>query len=137
MGKNPKRAMAAICAGDRRVGGATVHEITLGSAAVLEQIGSPLVSGRSVSEMAEMIPTMFAMTRPSREAMAILAAAGAEGFKAAAFDWADTLPVASGREIAQACADAARRVAGVAPQGAPDEDGGDAEKNGGTAATAG
>jgi len=129
--------MAAVCAGDRRAGGVTVHEITLGSAAVLEQIGSPLVSGRDVTGMAGMIPTMFALTRPSREAMAILAAEGPEGFKAAAFDWADTLPVAAGREIALACADAARRVAGVAPQGAPDGDGGDAEKNAGTAATAG
>jgi len=138
MSGNPKRALEALTAGGVEVDGITVRELTLGLAAVLERIGSPLVTARAKGEaltLRDMLPTMFAMTRPAAESDALLTSGGAEALQAAAVRWADDLSTETGMKLVAACAAAVSRVARVSPQGLPDEDG--PEGNGSAAGTAG
>lgn len=137
-GKNPKRALAAVTAAGEKVAGVQVRELTLGLAAVLERIGSPLVvgvpSGGSVS-LRDMLPTCYVMTRPAVESEELLA----EGFEALvreAVRWADGLSTADGAALAAACVRSAGRVRDVSPAGVPGKEGA-AEGNAKSAGTAG
>lgn len=139
MAKNPKRAVEALTAGGETVDGIRVRELTLGLAAVLERIDSPLFAGRPEGaaplQLRDMLPTIYAMTRPAAESEALLTEGGPEMLMGEAVRWADGLTTETGMRLAQACAAAARRVARVSPQGVPEKGG--AEGNGSAAGTAG
>jgi hypothetical protein len=136
--KNPKRALAAVTAAGERVHGELVREITLGTAAVLERIDSPLFTGvpegRQIS-LCDMLPTIYVMTRPAVESEELLAD-GFEALKREAVRWADGFSTRQGMDLAAACARAARRVRAAAPSGVPDKEGA-GEGNGRSAGTAG
>lgn len=138
MAKNPKRAVKALTACGERVDEVEVREITLGLAAVLELLGSPLVVKRGAESgeltLREMLPTIFAMTRSAAETERLLAEGGFEAVMDAAVAWADDLSTATGMKLAKACARMAVKVADVSPQG--DMEGG-AEGNADVAETAG
>lgn len=130
----PDRSMDAIIAAGKMVAGVQVREITLGLAAVLERIGSPLVRRMQDDEevtLRTLLPTMYVMTRPAVESELLLAE-GAGALEAAAIEWGDGFTTDEGREIAQACAAAAKRLARTMPNG----DGG-AEGNAQSPETAG
>jgi hypothetical protein len=120
MAKTPRRALAAVTAAGEEVGGVRVRELTLGLAAVLERIGSPLVCPRpegSRPTLGGMVPTLYVMTRPAAESEELLAD-GCEALEREAVRWADGLSTAHGLALAAACARSAERAARVAPQGA-------------------
>jgi hypothetical protein len=136
MAKNPKRALEAVLGGGENVRGVTVREITLGLSAILEAIDSPLVTGKKPDTLGEMLPTIFAMTRPAAESQRLLTAGGPAALAAAAVEWADALDTRHGMELAAACGRALRRVTRVSPQGVPEKEGAQAG-NGSAAGTAG
>ena len=139
MPKNPKRALAAVPAAGEQVDGIMVREITLGLAAVLERIESPLVVGRKAGgemRLGDMLPTVYVMTRPAVESERLLADGGLPALRSAAVAWADELPTATGMRLAAACGRAARRVADVSPSGMPQKEGA-AEGNARSAGTGG
>lgn len=131
----PDRSMDAITGAGKMVAGVLVREISLGMAAVLERIGSPLVrqmqDGREMT-LRDLLPTMYVMTRPAVDSELLLAE-GIEALEAAAVEWGEGYTTAEGLEIAQACAAAAKRLARTLPSGA---DGG-AEGNAPSPATGG
>lgn len=135
MAKNPKRALEAVTAAGERVDGILVREITLGIAAVLEAIGSPLVTGRKPETLRDMVPSIFVMTRPAVESETLLAG-GPQALTAAAVEWADALTTDQGVRLAAACGRAAARLSRTAPQGVPAKTGA-AEGNGSAAGTGG
>jgi len=139
MAKNPKRALEALTAGGEKVDGIAVREITLGLAAVLERIESPLVVPRpegAAMRLRDMLPTVYAMTRPAAESEALLTEGGPDMLMEEAVRWADGLTTGQGVRLAEACVRAASRVARVSPQGVPEKEGG-AEGNANAAGTAG
>lgn len=136
MATNPTRALEALTASGEDVGGVHVREITLGVSAVLERIGSPLVTGRAPETLLDMLPTMFAMTRPAAESQRLLASGGTDALRDAAVEWADGFGTEQGMEISRACVRALLRVSRVSPQGVPDKEGAPAG-NGSAAVTAG
>lgn len=138
MAKNPKRALEALTAGGETVDGIKVREITLGLAAVLERIASPLLVPHPAGaplQLRDMLPTVFVMTRPASESDALLTEGGPEMLMGEAVRWADGLSTGTGMRLAQACARAAGRVARVSPQGMPGK--GEPEGNANAAGTAG
>ena len=132
MSKTPKRTLAAVTGAGVKICGITVRECTLGLSAILEKINSPLVDGRKVERLGDMLPTIFVMTRPAAESAAILAE-GVAALESAAIAWADALSNDTGFKLAKACAASASRASAVCPQGVPGQDAG----NGRAAGTAG
>lgn len=133
---NPKRTLAAVTAAGQNVAGVHVREITLGIAAVLERINSPLVRRMQTAEeltLRDMLPSMYVMTRPAVESEYLLAE-GDGALMAAAVGWGDALTTADGLAIAMACSDAAKRLAQTSTTGAPDRG---TEGNGASQAMAG
>lgn len=65
---------------------ATPHVLTLGQAALLEKIASPLLVGGEEACAADLIPSLYLLTLPSAEGAQHLCTLTAE-----AFQWADTL----------------------------------------------
>ena len=145
---NPKAALDAFTACGETVGAVTLSEITLGKAAVLERIGSPLFARppeRAAGEggdagdgpaeapasdtAALLLPTLFVLAHPSAAARRLLADGG---FESAVDDWADAIPLRDGPALAAAFARIAGRLSAVMPSG---EEGGAGKKD--PAATAG
>lgn len=130
MAGNPKRALAALNAAPARVGRHEIRPLTLGLAAILEEIGSPLSGGPAPSGVGGWVGTLFALTRPAAESKALLAGRdGRAAFERAAAEWADGVAVAEAAELVRAAAHAAITAAGVHPDGDGGEGGEDAEKN--------
>lgn len=129
--RNPKRALRAVNAAPAEVGRFTVRPFTLGLAAILEEIGSPLAGDspapRGVGGWTE---TLFAFTRPASESKALLGGRdGRAAFARAAAEWADGVSVAEAAALIRAAADAALVAANVHPDGDGGEGGKDAGKN--------
>ncbi len=74
---NPKAAVEALV---------TPRALTLGQAALLEKIASPLLVGGEEACAADLIPSLYLLTLPSAEGVQHLCTLTAE-----AFQWADTL----------------------------------------------
>jgi len=91
--------------------------------------------GTGEMQLRDMLPTVYAMTRPAAESELLLNEGGPEMLMSAAVRWADGLTTAQGVRLAQACVRAAVRVARVSPQGVPDK--GEPEGNASAAGTAG
>lgn len=85
---NPKKALDAIASPGR---------VTLGQAAILEKIGSPLLTVGDPPKTADLIPSVYVLTHPAAD----IAAAGLDRIARDAFDWADTLTPEAFRSLAQ------------------------------------
>ena len=72
MAGNPKRALAALNAAPARVGRHEIRPLTLGLAAILEEIGSPLSGGPAPSGVGGWVGTLFALTRLSERVLPVL-----------------------------------------------------------------
>lgn len=94
----PSRGRDAALACGVSAGDCKVREITMAIGALLEEIESPLSTGRKPESSREMLPTFFIMTRPAAESQELLAQ-GRERFDKAVMEWADTLPVTAYAEI--------------------------------------
>lgn len=133
MARNPKLAVRALNAAPARVGRHEIRPLTLGLAAILEEIGSPLSGGPAPTGVGGWVGTLFALTRPAAESKALLAGRdGRAAFERAAAEWADGVAVAEAAELVRAAAHAAITAAGVHPDGdggEGGEGGEDAEKN--------
>jgi hypothetical protein len=128
----PARTLAAIMEAEATiVKGVSVRNFTLGLAAVLEEIESPLLNGRPPTSHAEIVINIFVMTRPAAESQKLLAK-GFDAFRAAAFAWADKLDISDAQVILTQALGKILRAVGVIGAGA-----GEQEKNAVPAATAG
>lgn len=117
--KNPQRALDAITASGKPVASYTVREITLGLAGVLEKIMSPLVTGRKPEHIIEWAPSLYAMTHSTAECEKLLAG-GRKAFEAAAYAWADTVPLAEAKRMLDSAMEAGKRLAEVSDEGEDD-----------------
>lgn len=113
----PSRGRESALACGVQAAGCHVREITLATGALLEQVGSPLMDGRTPENFMDMLPTFFVMTRPPAESMALLAQ-GDEAFDAAMIGWADTLPPSAFVDLSKAVRDVNARLARAAGTGA-------------------
>ncbi len=113
----PEKALDALLAAPAEAAGFTVRPITLGMAAVLQKVGSPLSTGNPPGGLGDWIPTLYAMTRDAAESRAILASGGEDAYRKAAEEWADGLSVADGLALVRACSRAAAVATGVNPEG--------------------
>jgi len=112
--KNPRAALDAFTRPlTTPVGPYAVQELTLGLAAVLESIASPVMTGRRPKTLAGWAGTLYAFTRPTAASRELLAAAGPEGYEARALEWSDTLPLRLGRQLIEATTAALERLNAV------------------------
>ena len=118
----PEKALDALLAAPAEAAGFTVRPITLGMAAVLQKVRSPLSTGDPPGGLGDWIPTLYAMTRDAAESRRILASGGEEAYRRAAEEWADGLSVADGLALVRACSRAAATATGVNPEGDGGED---------------
>lgn len=88
------------------------HPVTLGQIALLEKIGSPLVVG-SEGEVpaADLIPSLYLLTLPSREGVAHLTTLEAD-----AFAWADGLTAAQFQEYLRTAMEGVKAFYELLPQ---------------------
>jgi hypothetical protein len=130
---NPKAALAAINAIGETVGKVTLTEVTLSKAAILEQIGSPVMSGKKSKDitLGDVLPTLFVLATPALECKRLLAD---KSFDKAVTEWGDSIPVMDGTKLVQAMKRIMQRISDVAPQGMVSESGsGEGQKKTGTA----
>jgi len=130
---NPKAALAAINAIGETVGKVTLTEVTLSKAAILEQIGSPVMSGKKQKDitLGDVLPTLFVLATPALECKRLLAD---KSFDKAVTEWGDSIPVMDGTKLVQAMKRIMQRISDVAPQGMVSESGsGEGQKKTGTA----
>lgn len=127
--KNPPAALAALThPATTKVGRFKVRELYLGTLAILERIGSPLLDADAPRTLQAWAETLYALTRPSADCMRVLAG-GRESYSAEAMAWADTVSNAEATALIRAAGEALRRLNAAAnPQSEdPDEEaGGDA-----------
>lgn len=121
---NPKKALAAFNAAPIRVAGFEVYPITLRYAAILEEVESPVITGRSNGVIACWTDTLFVLTHPATTSRDLLAS-GRDTFDAEVERWSDRVPTGIAIRIIQAVLRQTRIAMGVNP----DADGGDDEKN--------
>ena len=132
MAKQPTRASAALLAGDVVIGGVAVRDITLATLAILEEIDSYLFRDGSVRPI-DRIATLFVLTRPAAESLALLRKGGQDGtagsagvspalsaLESAAWAWSETLHPRHWPALNAAVVAAAQRVMDVAPSGGDD-----------------
>ena len=97
--KNPAAALdARTHPATTRVGRFEVREPTFGMIALLERIGSPFAVRGAKRDFSAFVETLFALTRPAIESLRILEK-GRDAFRAAAFEWADTVSSAEGTAL--------------------------------------
>lgn len=131
MSENPEMALRALNASPVTVCGFEVRPVTLRMCCVLDEIGSPLVTGERAQRLGAWAGTLYAMTRDAAESQRLLAS-GRGAFDDAAMAWADGVPMAAAFSLIRACLAQAAAAAGVNPEA---EDGGDQGEA--SAATAG
>lgn len=122
---NPTRALEAICAAGEVVGPVTLGELSLGNAAVLEKIGSPLMAEKPKLEklrVLDLLPTAYVLAVDPAESMRALSR-GREEFDAAVVAWAAKIPAGLGQELGAAVGRIFARVAAVSPTGGPEGNG--------------
>ena len=108
-----------------KVGRFEVRELFLGTLAVLEKIGSPLVDPDAPRSLAAWAETLYALTRPAADCMRALAL-GRDAYSAEAMAWADTVTNAEATALMAAAGDALRRLNAANPaEDKPDEEGGE------------
>ena len=123
--KNPPAAIAALThPATTKVGRFEVRELFLGTLAVLEAIGSPLVDPDAPSTLAAWAETLYALTRPSADCMRALGG-GREAYAAEAMAWADTVTNDEGARLIRAAGEALHRLKAANPSPEePDEEAG-------------
>lgn len=105
---NPRKAIDALMPLPVEVGGLVIKPMTLGLYAVLEKIGSPLLTGETVQTL-DWLPTLYLLTHDVEEALN-----GSLADKALA--WANTQPVTVVEDIRRAACAQMGRVEDVIPQ---------------------
>ena len=108
-----------------KVGRFEVREPTLGMIAILERIGSPFAVRGAKRDFSAYVETLFALTRPATDSLRLLDR-GRDAFRAAAFEWSDTVSSAEGAALLRAAVAGIGRFEDANP--AP-EDGADAPED--------
>lgn len=129
MAKNPKPALDALLhPTTTKVGRFEVRELSFGTLALLEAIDSPLYRADAPHTLYAWVETLYALTRPGREAAAKLAQ-GRETFAAAAFEWAEGVSNEEGGALIRAAYAALTRFLAANPTESADEpENGDADE---------
>lgn len=118
--KNPAAALEALTrTATTTVGRFEMHEPTLGMMAILERIGSPFAVRGAKRDFSAFVETLFALTRPATESLQLLDQ-NRGAFRAAAFEWADTVSAAEGADLLHAAVACIGRFNDANP--APDEE---------------
>ena len=121
---NPAPALDALThPAATKVGRFEIRELTLGTMAVLQKIGSPLATGKKL-DFPAICELLFVLTHPVKETLRLLAG-GLSTFEAVAYAWADGVTNAEATELLQAAFAANGRVHAANPsQEKPDEEAG-------------
>lgn len=98
MSKTPSPVLSAVTTGPRLVtDGEYIYPVTLAAYAILEAIGSPLLTGGSTPT--RWVPTLYLMTRPIRDVLPLYRDGSLE---TAALEWAVDIPVSAFRLLVDA-----------------------------------
>ncbi len=126
MTPNPKDALEALVhPATTKVGRFEVHELTLGTLAILERIDSPLLLPDAPRTLSRWCETLYALTHPAAESAKALDC-GPIAFNATALDWAETVSNEEAKDLLRAAGDALRRLNAANPaDDKPDEGGGE------------
>ena len=107
---NPVKAMRAVLPAPIDVGGGyRVRPLSLGMYAILERIGSPLITPGATPDVLETIPSLFVLTHDPAEAL------GGDLFERA-LAWADQVPPAIIVDIRDAAVRQIRAMTDVVPE---------------------
>ena len=107
--RNPSKTVRALAPKPLTVCGLTLREFTAGTLLLLQRIEHPLVTAKDAARMSneQVMQVLYALTRPSREALAKLNE-GDDAFDEAVLEMADLIPVSrlaeAGRAVAEAWA---------------------------------
>lgn len=108
---NPKASLKALFPKPIDCGlGVEVMPLTLGHYALLEKIGSYLVSGDHTPDSMEVVRTYYVCTHSAKEVLADF-----DNLDARAFDWAETLPPSINAAIANAILEQIDAMSKVVP----------------------
>lgn len=123
---NPSAALDALTSpATTKVGRFEVHELTLGTMAILQKIGSPIATRGKDLDFPAIVELLYVLTRPASETRQILAG-GRDAFEAAAYAWADGVTNAEATKMIQAAFAATGRVHAANPSSEdPGEEAGD------------
>jgi hypothetical protein len=105
--KNPSKTVRALAPKPLRVCGLVLHEFTAGTLLLLQRIEHPLVTSKDAADMTntQVMQVLYALTRPSREALAKLNE-GDDAFEEAVLEMADLIPVSQLADVGRAVAKA-------------------------------
>lgn len=122
---NPAPALDALThPATTKVGRFEVRELTLGTMAILQRIGSPLATAGKKLDFPAICELLFVLTHPAKETLRLLSG-GHSAFEAAAYDWADGVTNAEATELLQAAFAATGRIHAANPSlEEPDEEAG-------------
>ena len=120
--KNPTRALNALNDAPLPADGLAVQPLTLGLAAILEAIGSPLGLGQKPETIDGWAPTLYAFIRPPAASRALLKREGLGAWNRAAQAWADSLPIPHAIAMIKAVTAALDILGGVSLNGPPESD---------------
>ena len=122
---NPSAALDALThPATTKVGRFEVRELTLGTMAVLQKIGSPLAAPGKELDFPAVVELLYVLTRPAGETLRLLAV-GRDAFEAEAYAWADGVTNAEATELLQAAFAATGRIHAANPSSEePDEEAG-------------
>ncbi|MBQ9727358.1 MAG: hypothetical protein IJV65_07625 [Kiritimatiellae bacterium] len=113
--RNPAAALDALThPATTKVGRFEVRELYLGTLAVLERIGSPLVDPDAPRTLLAWAETLYALTRPAPDCLRALAG-GRDAYRNEAAAWADTVTNAEATALMAAAGAAMRRLKGANP----------------------
>lgn len=123
---NPAPALDALThPATTKVGRFEVRELTLGTMAVLQRIGSPLATRGKELDFPAICELLFVLTHPAKETLRFLAV-GRDAFEAEAYAWAEGVTNAEANELIKAAFAATGRVHAANPSSEePDEEAGD------------
>ena len=115
MTPNPAAALDALAhPATTKVGRFEVRELMFGTLAILEKIGSPLARTDVQPDLTAWAETLYALTRPGREAAAALAR-GRDAFMEEALAWAETVTNAEAAALMRAVGKALGRLYAANP----------------------
>ena len=108
--KNPTAALAALThPATTKVGRFEVHELFLGTLAILERIDSPLLNKDAPRTLSRWCETLYVLTHPAAESAKALDC-GPIAFSATALGWAETVTNEEAKELLRAAGEALMRL---------------------------
>lgn len=119
---NPRSVINAITANGETVGEYHLSEVTFVKVAILEKIGSPIITGEMKDcGLQDLFQTLFVLAHSPVESILMMQD---ESFFHKSIEWANEIPMKHYSRMMEAVKRIAERLEAVAPQGIPEGEGG-------------